>query len=97
MTFALPRHFLPKAIRKPNWAFAQWRALLRSTWQFGRRHRSALIMGAMAAILVIIIRLAIPFLHVEGMAQKCGFKWDGGESVEFVMAVNEDWLLLRPR
>lgn len=42
-------------------------------------------------------RLSIPFLQVEGMAQKCGLQWGDQHSTEFVLASNDDWLLLQPR
>lgn len=65
MTIALPKHFLPKAIRKPKWAFKRWAALGATTWQFGARHQRPLALAAFSALLVIAIRISIPFLFKE--------------------------------
>ncbi len=65
MTIALPKHFLPKAIRKPHWSFRRWAALGATAWQFGRRHRPALMLATLSALLVIVIRISIPFLFKE--------------------------------
>ena len=42
-------------------------------------------------------RLLIPFLPIEGMVQKVRMRWDGGDSAEFHLAVNDDWQTLHPR
>ena len=42
-------------------------------------------------------RIAIPFLQLEGMSQKVGLKWSDGSSTDFVLEVNDDWRVVRPR
>lgn len=42
-------------------------------------------------------RLSIPFVPIDGVAQRLELSWPGGTSGEFVLEPADDWLALRPR
>lgn len=42
-------------------------------------------------------RIEIPFVPVDGVAQRLALEWDGGRSAEFVLATGEGWTTARPR
>ncbi len=42
-------------------------------------------------------RVAIPFVPVEGVSQKVGLVWAGGQTDELVVEANGDWRLLGPK
>ena len=42
-------------------------------------------------------KVAIPFVPVEGVMQRLGLQWEGGNTPDVLLAATEDWLQLRPR
>src|SRR5258705_13953504 len=50
---------------KTKWPFARWREIVRALRPFGRRHRKQLFLGFAMSLVVIAVRLSLPWLFKE--------------------------------